>query len=108
MEHTKYIITSFHIHLPANIEKLGGYPVVIGDGSELGDWEHNTVKLYKPSNNNPTYWRSKDTKITFSKKSKIQYNYAIYIPAAIFRRPKKIIYEGQNSSDESLPDSAPI
>ncbi|CAB4443923.1 unnamed protein product [Rhizophagus irregularis] len=104
MEHTKYIITSFHIHLPANIEKLG-YPVVIGDGSELGDWEHNTVKLYKPSNNNPTYWRSKDTKITFSKKSKIQYNYAIYIPAAIFRRPKKIIYEGQNSSDESLPDS---
>ncbi|RGB41967.1 hypothetical protein C1646_810360 [Rhizophagus diaphanus] len=105
MEDMKDITIVFHVHMPTGIENLGGYPVVIGDGSELGDWEHNTVKLYKPSNNNPTYWRSKDIKITFSTKLKIQYNYAIYIPAAIFRRPKKIIYEGQNSSDESLPDS---
>jgi hypothetical protein len=95
---------SFHVHLPKNIEKLG-YPVVIGDGIELGEWENNTVKLYRPfPNNNPTYWRSKDIKL-LSTMSKIQYNYAIYIPAALFRRPKKIIFEGTNSSDECLPDS---
>jgi hypothetical protein len=96
---------SFHVHLPKDIDVLG-YPVVIGDGVELGEWENYTVGLYKPFSNNPTYWRSKDIKLTLSKKSKIQYNYAIYISGAFFLRSKKIIFEGKNSSDECLPDSS--
>ncbi|GBB99412.1 hypothetical protein RclHR1_03510006 [Rhizophagus clarus] len=91
----------FHVHLPANIEKLGGCPVVIGDGNELGEWENNTVKLHRPNSRiNPTYWRSEETKLTLSENSKIKYNYAIYIPAMPLIRSKKIIYEGNNSSDE--------
>jgi hypothetical protein len=104
MKNMKDIITNFHVHLPANIEKLG-YPIVIGDGNELGEWEYPVVKLYRPfPNNNPTYWKSEDikiSKITLSEKnSKIQYNYAIYISSGIFRRSKKIIVEGNDSPDE--------
>src|SRR5207248_909989 len=90
----------FHVHLPANIEKLG-QPIVIGDGRELGDWEIPIVKLNRPYLNNPTYWQSEYIMILISEESNIQYKYAIFVPHLFHK--DKIFCEGNiNLEDKRL------
>src|SRR4051794_14228757 len=95
----------FHVHSPVNIEKLG-QPIVVGDGRDLGEWENPNMKLNRPYSNNPTYWRSESILILIPKGSKIQYKYAISVPASLFRK-NKIIYEG-NINLEDKRDLNPI
>ncbi|PKY44130.1 hypothetical protein RhiirA4_458302, partial [Rhizophagus irregularis] len=98
----------FHVHLPEGIEK-NGYPVVLGDGKELGSWEKPIVKLQQPFPQNPTYWRSDPVTISLLNFNDIQYKYAIHINRYTFYnlrgKKEEIAFEGNGKEDNRTLDT---
>ncbi|CAB5385552.1 unnamed protein product [Rhizophagus irregularis] len=96
----------FHVHLPEGIEK-DGYPIVLGDGKELGSWETPIVKLHQPFSQNPTYWRSDPVIISLSNVNEIkviQYKYAIHIKRYHHKLGGTIAFEGNSIQDNRTLD----
>src|SRR5947207_1862173 len=94
----------FHVHIPKEVGK-DGHPVVLGDGKELGLWEHPIVKLHQPSQNQyPTYWQSDPVTISlsnFAERGEIQYKYAIHV-VGWFK--EKVIFEGESNLNNRTLD----
>ncbi|PKB93320.1 hypothetical protein RhiirA5_484615, partial [Rhizophagus irregularis] len=91
------------------IEK-NGYPIVLGNGKELGSWENPIVKLRQPFPQNPTYWRSDPVIISLSNVNEIkdiQYRYAIHISRLLYSlmgKKEEIAFEGNSKKDNRTLD----
>ncbi|RIA84473.1 hypothetical protein C1645_742305 [Glomus cerebriforme] len=72
---------TFHVHLPS-FDYIEGYPIIVGNIEELGNWEEPIVKLKQPRNSeymfNSSYWYSDPISIPINKIDKVEYRYAFF------------------------------
>ncbi|PKK80816.1 hypothetical protein RhiirC2_723487 [Rhizophagus irregularis] len=72
---------TFHVHLPS-FDYIDGYPIIVGNIEELGNWEEPIVKLKQPSSSEymfqSSYWYSDPISIPANKFDKVKYRYAFF------------------------------
>ncbi|CAG8564699.1 23241_t:CDS:2, partial [Dentiscutata erythropus] len=92
----EYVKITFHVHLPAYIERHGE-PVIVGNCKELGSWGTITIKLTQPYKREyPTYWRSHTVDIKLGR-YEIRYRYGIFNQGTVD-------YEGESDRQYRILD----
>src|ERR1044072_2063738 len=79
------IKVTFHVHLPS-FDHVEGYPIIVGNIEELGNWEEPIVKLNQKKSermhSQSSYWYSDPISIPIERfnNCEVKYNYAFFVP----------------------------
>src|SRR5581483_10357536 len=90
MTKSSTVVITFHVHLPS-FDYIEGYPVVVGNIRELGNWKEPIIKLNQQKRNEnelvrlkSSYWYSDTIFIPTDRFNnyEVKYNYALFIPTS--------------------------
>ncbi|CAG8497338.1 2070_t:CDS:2 [Funneliformis mosseae] len=101
---------TFHVHLPS-LNYVEGYPVIIGNIEELGNWEEPIVKLKQLKSerehmhSNHSHWYSDPISIQNDRfENEIRYRYAYFVPKPKPEEKSKGITSIFKKGDKSKDD----
>ncbi|CAB4467000.1 unnamed protein product [Rhizophagus irregularis] len=112
------IKVTFHVYLPS-FEFVEGYPIVVGNIEELGNWENPIVKLKQQEGEylhfKSNYWYSDPISIPLDRFNnyEVKYKYAFFIPKpriegkskfSLFTKPKSDEKKKYNDDDPDEGD----
>ncbi|CAB4391094.1 unnamed protein product [Rhizophagus irregularis] len=100
------IKVTFHVYLPS-FEFFEGYPIVVGNIEELGNWENPIVKLKQQKGEylhfKSNYWYSDPISIPLERFNnyEVKYKYAFFIPKPKIEEKSKFSLFTKSKSDKN-------
>ncbi|GBC08609.1 hypothetical protein RclHR1_08250006 [Rhizophagus clarus] len=97
---------TFHVHLPP-FDFIEGYPIIVGNIEELGNWEDPLVKLKQQKSDHmhskPSYWYSDPISIPIERfdNYEIKYKYAFFIPKPKIEEKSKFSLFNKSKPDKN-------